>query len=102
KAAGDFYPHIDRNRKAKAQNGISLAISGFGARLLPAFANTTSWHAFCARKLSRRKSRFRFGTAFAPKHRRRATATTALVRLLLKNRAKSTLKLGMAFAPKSS
>ncbi|MEG2012687.1 MAG: hypothetical protein RR063_05730, partial [Anaerovoracaceae bacterium] len=29
-------------------NGISLAISGFGARLLPAFANTTSWHSFCA------------------------------------------------------
>ncbi|MEG1163557.1 MAG: hypothetical protein RSE31_02440 [Anaerovoracaceae bacterium] len=28
------------NRKAKAPNGISLAISGFGARLLPAFANS--------------------------------------------------------------
>ncbi|MEG2011843.1 MAG: hypothetical protein RR063_01435 [Anaerovoracaceae bacterium] len=28
------------NQKAKAPNGISLAISGFGARLLPAFANS--------------------------------------------------------------
>ncbi|MEG2013367.1 MAG: hypothetical protein RR063_09200, partial [Anaerovoracaceae bacterium] len=34
----------------KAPNGISLAISGFGARLLPAFANITSWHGFCAQK----------------------------------------------------
>ncbi|MEF9921484.1 MAG: hypothetical protein RR769_01100, partial [Anaerovoracaceae bacterium] len=84
------------------------------ARLLPAFANITSWHGFCAQKFINVKPSPLLGTAFAPsrqtnRHLCRCVGTAFAPKSLQPTafapekprRSQITITFGMAFAPKT-